>query len=156
LTELYVRLTERAKLDAELKANESLLEDIATKQVDLAKIAVEKWYKDEREKINNGQQYTVTKQENESRNNVSLEDKLWKAVNLPGDVFYLFKNGQLINNELEYESNGLKQTVTWHYLLNQQQIQINLSNFSETYSDIFIFASRNSYLQLKPTFCLKS
>lgn len=126
--------TEKAKLDAELKANESLLEDIATKQVGLAKIAVEKWYKDETERINNGQQYTVTKLENESRHNVSLEDKLWKAVNQPGDVFYLFKNGQLTNNELEYESNSVKQTGSWQYLPNQQQIQINLLNFSETYA----------------------
>src|SRR6185503_15609291 len=43
--------TETSKLDAELKANESLLNEIAKKQAALATIAIEKWYNDELSKL---------------------------------------------------------------------------------------------------------
>jgi hypothetical protein len=38
------------KADAELKNNKEILEDIATKQLELAKMAIEEWYKEEKEK----------------------------------------------------------------------------------------------------------
>lgn len=43
---------EQQKLEAELKSNELLLNDIAEKQAQLAKLKVEKWYENELEKIN--------------------------------------------------------------------------------------------------------
>lgn len=48
---------EKAKLDAELKANQSLLQKIATKQEELAQIAIEKWYVDEKERLNKDPNY---------------------------------------------------------------------------------------------------
>ncbi len=42
---------EQQKLDAELKSNESLLNDIAEKQAHLAKLSIDKWYEDELTKI---------------------------------------------------------------------------------------------------------
>jgi len=48
---------EKAKLDAELKANQSLLQKIATRQEELAQVAIEKWYHDEKERLNNDPKY---------------------------------------------------------------------------------------------------
>lgn len=42
---------EQQKLDAELKNNESLLNDIAEKQAYLAKLSIDKWYEEELEKL---------------------------------------------------------------------------------------------------------
>jgi len=129
--------TERAKLDAELKANETLLNDIAGKQAELAKIAIEKWYDDEliRLKGSNNQQYAKTKpQQNPTPQPIpTFEDVLWKATNLADEVFYLFKNGQPTNNELEYKGNGATQIGSWQYLTPNKEIKIDLNNFSETY-----------------------
>lgn len=127
--------TERAKLDAELKANETLLTDIAKKQGDLAKIAVDKWYDDELNKLkgNTNQQYTKTKQQQTPPQTATLEGVKWKATNLKDEVFYFFKNGQPTNNELEYQENGTKQIGSWQYLTPNREIKIELLNFSETY-----------------------
>jgi len=126
--------TEKAKLEAELKANENLLYDIALKQADLAKIAVGKWYDDEliRLKGNSNQQYIKTKQQNttpQSTQVATFEDIKWKATNLNNVVFYFFKKGK----ELEYEENGTKQFGTWQYVTPNKEIKIDLPNFSETY-----------------------
>lgn len=43
---------EQQKLDAELKSNESLLDDIAKKQAYLAKLNIDKWYNEELKKLN--------------------------------------------------------------------------------------------------------
>ncbi len=129
--------TEKAKLEEELKANESLLNDIAMKQADLAKIAVGKWYEDEtnRLKSNQSQQYTTTKQQPTPtpQHEVTLEGIQWKAMNIKDEIFYHFKNGQPLNNELEYEENGTKLFGTWRYLIPNKEIRIELPNFSETY-----------------------
>ena len=131
--------TEKAKLEAELKANETLLDDIATKQAELAKIAVDKWYKDEKERLSGDkpQQYATTKQQAPpplpTTQVAIFEDVKWKAMNLADEVFYIFKNGQPINNELEYEENGTKQIGTWQYLTPNKEIKIDLPNISETY-----------------------
>jgi len=129
--------TEKAKLEAELKANESLLNDIAIKQADLAKTAVDKWYEDEmnRLKNNQSQQYTTTKQQPipTPQHEVTLEGIQWKAMNIKDEIFYHFKNGQPLNNELEYEENGTKLFGTWQYLIPNKEIKIELPNFSETY-----------------------
>ena len=64
-----VRLSaEKAKLDAELKANQSLLQKIATRQEELAQVAIEKWYLDEKERLNNDPKYNYI-------NNESIEQK---------------------------------------------------------------------------------
>lgn len=131
--------TEKAKLEAELKANETLLDDIATKQAELAKIAVDKWYKDEKERLSGDkpQQYVTPKQQTPppppTPQVTIFEDVKWKAMNLADEVFYIFKNGQPINNELEYEENGTKQIGTWQYLTPNKEIKIELPNISETY-----------------------
>jgi hypothetical protein len=53
-----VRLNaEKAKLDAELKANQSLLQKIALRQEELAQVAIEKWYLDEKERLTNDPKY---------------------------------------------------------------------------------------------------
>jgi thiamine monophosphate synthase len=39
------------KADTELKNNKEILEDIAKKQLELAKMAIEKWYNEEKGKI---------------------------------------------------------------------------------------------------------
>ena len=129
-----VRLkTEKAKLEAELKANQSLLENIAIKQSDLAKIAIDKWYDDELNKLkgSQSQQYASTKQAEPIKS--TFEEVLWKKKNTTDEIFYLFSNGQPIYNSLEYQVNGLKQTGTWHYLTPNKEIQIDLLNFSEKY-----------------------
>jgi hypothetical protein len=43
---------EKSKLEAEIKANEDLLIDIATKQGELAKVSIDKWYREELAKLN--------------------------------------------------------------------------------------------------------
>lgn len=127
--------TEKAKLGAELKANESLLNDIALKQAALAKIAVEKWYDDELNRLKGNQtpQYATTKNKYQQSSDATLEGILWKAKSQNDEIFYLFKNGQPTNNEFEYLVNGTKLTGTWHYLISNKEIKIELPNFSETY-----------------------
>lgn len=49
---------EKQKLDAELKANEEILDDISKKQAHLAKLSIEQWYKEELEKYKNGNSNT--------------------------------------------------------------------------------------------------
>lgn len=46
------------RMNAELKGNSELLNTIATKQADLAKIAIEKWYNDELEKLKANPEYS--------------------------------------------------------------------------------------------------
>ncbi|HMK24647.1 MAG TPA: DUF4407 domain-containing protein [Chitinophagaceae bacterium] len=124
--------TEKSKLDAELKANETLLNEIAKKQADLANIAIDKWYNDELSKLkgNPTYQYAQTKQ----AATLTIEDKLWKATNVRDEVFYLFKNGQPINNELIYIENGKNHKGSWEYLTNHTQIKINILSNAEVYT----------------------
>lgn len=145
--------TETVKLDAELKANEALLNEIAKKQADLASIAIEKWYNDELSKLkeNPTYQYAQTKQPTI----LTIEDKLWKATNLQDEVFYLFKNGQPTNNELIYIENGKNNKGSWEYLTPNKEIKINILNNVETYviEDITensakLKTSTNDYLEL--------
>ena len=129
--------TEKAKLEAELKANESLLNDMVIKQADITRIAVDKWYKDATNRLKNNQtyQYTTTKQQPTPtpQYGVTLEGILWKAMNIKDEIFYHFKNGQPLNNELEYEENGTKLFGTWQYLIPNKEIKIEWPNFSEIY-----------------------
>jgi hypothetical protein len=154
--------TERAKLDAELKANETLLIDIAKKQGDLAKIAVDKWYDDELNKLkgNPSQQHIITKQQQTpppppTAQLAIFEDVKWKAKNLSDEVFYIFKNDHSTNNKLEYEENGTMQIGTWQYLTPNKEIKIDLPNFSGTYvledltsNSVKLTSTANDYIEL--------
>lgn len=125
--------TEKSKLDAELQANTSLLDDIAKRQADLAKLAIDKWYNDELSnfKSNPNNQYAQTKQQVKTP---TLEDKLWKADNLQGEIFYLFKNGQPTNNELVYMEGGKTEKGSWEYITANKEIKVNILNNTETYT----------------------
>lgn len=125
--------TEKSKLDAELQANTTLLDDIAKRQADLAKLAIDKWYNDELSnfKSNPNNQYAQTKQQAKTP---TLEDKLWKADNLQGEIFYLFKNGQPTNNELVYMEGGKTEKGSWEYITANKEIKVNILNNTETYT----------------------
>jgi hypothetical protein len=125
--------TEKSKLDAELQANTSLLDDIAKRQADLAKLAIDKWYNDELSnfKSNPNNQYAQTKQQVKTP---TLEDKLWKADNLQGEIFYLFKIGQPTNNELVYMEGGKTEKGSWEYITANKEIKVNILNNTETYT----------------------
>lgn len=125
--------TEKSKLDAELQANTSLLDDIAKRQADLAKLAIDKWYNDELSnfKSNPNNQYAQTKQQVKTP---TLEDKLWKADNLQGEIFYLFKNGQPTDNELVYMEGGKTEKGRWEYITANKEIKVNILNNTETYT----------------------
>ena len=125
--------TEKSKLDAELQANTSLLDDIAKRQADLAKLAIDKWYNDEllNFKSNPNNQYAQTKQQIKIP---TLEDKLWKADNLQGEIFYLFKIGQPTNNELVYMEAGKTEKGSWEYITANKEIKVNILNNTETYT----------------------
>lgn len=147
--------TEKSKLDAELKANTALLDDIAKRQAELAGIAIEKWYSDELSKLqgSNNQQYAHTKQNAKSH---SIEDTLWKASNLHGDIYYLFKNGQPKNNELVYMEGGKTEKGTWEYVTPNKEIKVNILNNVETYTieelnehSAKLKTATNDYLELK-------
>lgn len=153
--------TEKAKLEAELKANESLLNDIAIKQAELAKIAVDKWYEDETNRLNGNQsQYATSKQQPPTPapaipQVATFEDIKWKVMKLADEVFYIFKNGQPTNNELEYEENGTKQLGTWQYLTPKREIKIDLPNISKTYiledltfNSVKLKANSNDFIEL--------
>lgn len=49
--------TEKAKLDAQLKANQNLLTQIANKQEQLAQIAIDKWFNHEKSKLSSDPNY---------------------------------------------------------------------------------------------------
>jgi len=138
--------TETSKLDIELKTNEVLLDEIAHKQAELAKVAIDKWYQDELNRINtepknpyvddNGQPNQKTQASNgkvSSKQKPSIVD-VWKAVNLKDEVLYNFKNGKSNNGQnLVYTENGKSESGSWKYLNSDNEININLSKFSETY-----------------------
>jgi hypothetical protein len=133
-----VRLkTEKTRLDAELRANESLLNNIATKQASLAKIAIDQWYEDEYSRIKGGlnaQSYSQTIPNiNQSTQSFTLIDTIWKASNHQNEVYYLFKNGKPVDNELEYKEDGITHIGTWDYVIPNKEIKITLQNNSNNY-----------------------
>ena len=125
--------TEKSKLDAELQANTSLLDDIAKRQADLAKLAIERWYDNEllNFKSNTNNQYIQTKQ---ATSLPTIEGKLWKASNLNGEIFYFFKSGQSLHNELIYIEGDKTDKGTWENIIASKQIKISILNFTETYT----------------------
>ena len=59
--------TEKAKLDAQLKANQNLLTQIANKQEQLAQIAIDKWFNDEKSKLSSDPNYNYVNNGNASQ-----------------------------------------------------------------------------------------
>jgi hypothetical protein len=118
--------TEKAKLTTEMKANESLLDYIATKQAELGKIAVDNWYAEESKKMQGNQK-------NQQPNSPKFEDVQWKESNSKEEIFYLFKNGQPSNNTLVYNKNVTNQFGKWEYVSLNDEIKIDLPLLSETY-----------------------
>ena len=90
--------TEKSKLDAELKANETLLNEIAKKQADLANIAIDKWYNDELSKLKGNPTYQYAQTTKGAT--LTIEDKLWKATNIRDEVFYSSKMGSRLSMNL--------------------------------------------------------
>ena len=67
-TNLEVRLSterNRLKLEAELRANEELMNDIAAAQAEIARLAVQKWKEEELRKLANGENGIINHEENE-------------------------------------------------------------------------------------------
>jgi hypothetical protein len=60
------------KLDAELKGNSELLNEIALAQADIAKVAIAKWKEDEITKLQNGQNNHINTISNNSSNNSAI------------------------------------------------------------------------------------
>ena len=123
---------EKAKLDAELKSNEDLLNEIAKRQAELAKIAIDKWYATERKKLNDdpAYQYAVTK----GPAKISLEGKLWKGMDLRGEITYHFKNGKVTDNELIFTQNGNTYTGSWEYTKPGTELKITVLNNTDVFT----------------------
>jgi len=130
-----VRLgAEKAKLDAELKANQTLLDDIAMKQAELAKVAVDKWYKDEMARLKNDPSVQYARSHG-TTGEAYIEDRLWKAVGLRDEVFYLFKNDAMRQPPLlVYFENGTSHNGTWEYMgADKRQMRLNVLGNVEEY-----------------------
>lgn len=110
-----VRLSsERAKLDAELKANEALLQQIAAHQADLAKIAVDKWYKQEKARLE--QDPDVRHVQGAVQTGDFLIGPIWKVVHPIDDLRYVFMNGSSTTEQtLIHIQNKVAQNGTWRY-----------------------------------------
>jgi hypothetical protein len=147
--ELRVK-TMKSKLDAELKANETLLNDISEKQAVLASIAIEKWFREEMENIkNNESNYQKTSSK------LSIENKFWKVVNGNPDTFCYFKNDEENNNELIYMENGLVQRGSWQYTIPLKEISTELPTNKQSYvleglteKSVKLVIAYNDYLEL--------
>lgn len=130
-----VRLgAEKAKLDAELKANQALLDDIAMKQAELAKVAVEKWYNDEMARLRNDPSVQYAHAQG-AFGGAHIEDKLWKAIGLRDEVFYMFKNGAVGRPQLlAYFENGTLHNGTWEYVAaDKRHLRLNVLGNQEEY-----------------------
>ena len=156
-----VRLkTEKAKLEAELKANAELLDDIAKKQAAIAKVATNKWYEEELERLksNSGNQNVNSKKQTtgSTPNIFKIEGKMWKVANSPDEIYYFFKNGSSKDNVLEYKENGIPHLGTWAYLIPNKEIKINLLDQTEVYgleyggnNSIKLKVSQDDYIELQ-------
>lgn len=150
-----VRLSsEKAKLDAELKANQELLDDISSKQAMLAKIAIDKWYQEEREKLENNKTYNYTSSNFSSQ--ASFENKLWKKEGMP-NLMYLFKDGQASPKDLIYIDDQGNHAGKWFFENGNSEINIHLNGSINRYdilsmdSDRFELKDKNTGEELKLT-----
>lgn len=125
--EVFIQI-ERQRLDHELKNNQAILDDLATKQETLAKIAIEKWYDEELNK---------SKSQNFSASNVTprikIEDTFWKLLNSPSDIQYYFRNGSPSSNELLYRQDGNMTIGNWFFQNNNSEISVDIFNEKRVY-----------------------
>ena len=105
---------EKQRLEHELKNNQKILDDLAQKQEQLAKIAIEKWYQDELKKAST----TVAAPTN---GKYQLENTFWKMKGSPDDVQYFFRNGKS-GNQFIYQEAGKFSLGQWNYGLSPEQI----------------------------------
>ncbi|MFC5284349.1 DUF4407 domain-containing protein [Pedobacter alpinus] len=127
---------QKTKLDAEIKANEVLLNDIAQKQANLAKIAVKKWYDTELGKLKQDTQYQYAKTKNiiNSVYAQKISDVFWKQKGAVDKIEYYFRNGSLTDNELLYFENDQVNKGKWNYNKIKDEVEIDLHGNRLNYS----------------------
>lgn len=132
-----VRLSsEKAKLDAELKSNQKLLDEISTKQATLARMAINKWYKEEKDLLNSNNNHNYNYISSNS-NSHSLEDKLWKKEGM-SNLMYLFKDGKTTQKDLIYIDNLGNHTGKWFFGNGNSEINIHLNDMNYKYDILFV------------------
>ena len=129
--------TERSKLDAELRANEALLQQIASRQADLAQIAVDKWYKEEKARLVNDDQAQHVLGSNTLPASF-LEHGLWKRSNGKESESYLFNNGSPGPQQpLLCIKAGDPHKGTWQYVdASKQAVSIEVLGTKDTWTVI--------------------
>lgn len=119
---------EKQRLDHELRTNQNILADLAQKQENLAKIAIEKWYQEEIIKANSNHSINI------QRVKPKIEDSFWRQVGASDKIEYFFRNGSLSNNELLYLENEQLTKGKWQFIsLNKNEISIELPNIKVDY-----------------------
>jgi len=166
----------KQRLDNELKNNQKILEDIAEKQQDLAKIAIEKWYKNELKKMEEEPEnknplnvsndvskdievieiIDVENNEESQQSNISninsnsvygLENTSWKIKNAVDLIQYHFKNGVEDDKELVYTEAGKTDTGHWKYLSSNNEILIDIKDINVV-KEYTISEINETYLKL--------
>ncbi|WP_293784422.1 DUF4407 domain-containing protein [uncultured Pedobacter sp.] len=145
-------LINKTKLDAEIKANESLLQDISQKQANLAKIAVKKWYDDELNKLKSNQkpQYITTNTNFQNPGLLTESDNkisgiFWMQKGAVDNTEYYFHNGSLKGNSLLHLKNNQYNKGEWGYR-SKHEIDIDLLDNKTEY---IILELTDNYLKLK-------
>jgi hypothetical protein len=123
---------EKDKINAELNANSTILDEIAKRQGELAKIAIEKWYQEELTKLNDNSNYQYINNKPQ-KSSITIEEKLWKTFSSAGQELYLFQNGQPSKKELLHIKDGIAEMGSWDYTILDKEIKITISNGTEKY-----------------------
>ena len=103
------------------------------KKFGLAKVAIDNWYQGELVNFKNNV-ISQSLQSQSINGQFNLEDRLWKAVNLQGQIFYLFKSIISGTNELIYMEDGKIDKGFWEYLDSNKKISITIFNNNIIYS----------------------
>jgi hypothetical protein len=145
-------LINKTKLDAEIKANESLLNDISQKQANLAKIAVKKWYDDEINKLKSNlkPQYITTNINAQNSASFSESGKkisgiFWSQKGVVDNTEYYFRNGSSTGNALLHLQNNQFNKGEWEYK-SKNEIGIDLLDRKLEYK---IIELTDNYLKLE-------
>lgn len=114
----------KTRLDAELKGNQELLSTISSAQSEIAIKAVEKWKKQELERLEHSIEHIINSNQSES---VSFQNKFWILEDV-GDE-YFFRNGN--NNELIIRNPLESKSGKWKY--DGSELDIELEGNIKTY-----------------------
>ena len=128
--EVFIKI-EQQRLDHELKNNQTILDDLAGKQETLAKMAIEKWYKEELRKSKSPE--PSVNNHNGNNTQFKLEDTFWKLINSPSDIQYFFRNGSPTNNELLYREDGKLTLGKWNYGADKTEISVDIFEEKRNY-----------------------